>query len=66
MPPQSRHTASNGVGLVGLKELAVLLNLSEHVIRVMVHKKKIPVVKINPRNWRFHPKTVIKKLGIEE
>ena len=54
------------MGLIGLKELAAVLNLSERIVRDMVHKKQIPAVKINKRNWRFHLNTVRKKLGIED
>jgi len=56
------HTDSDGTKLVGVKEMADILEVCERTIFNMVRDKQIPHIKIR-RLTRFNPKAVLEALN---
>ena len=59
---QINHTNSDGTKLVGVKEMADILEVCERTIFNMVRDKQIPHIKIR-RLTRFNPKAVLAALA---
>jgi hypothetical protein len=52
-------------GLYGPEEIAHWMRLSKRTILALARLKKIPVVRLNERVLRFHPRTILAKQGLK-